>query len=203
MERQIQNFRDKIVASKEMFREVKSIEEKSKLDGTFRSGDEQKRKGMSKVLQRPRVIRENRNMLSKSLPNTYPFEDPMADEEFRHRYGELRGDEVATVLSKTVGHVANDAGLDTGDTNFVVGEFTEIVGFTRPKVHVFDEEYDDFGDTHGATSRCATGTTGKSISPSRGASRGSSTAMLQSNTNTRQSTAKSRYVASAPTHHGE
>ena len=203
MERQIQNFRDKIVATKEMFREVKAIEEKRRLDGTFRSGDGQKRKNMSKLLQRPRVIRENRSMLTKSLPNTYPFENPMTDEEFRHRYGELRGDEVATVLSQTVVHVANDAGLNTSDTSFVVGEFTEIVGFTRPKVHVFDKEYDDFGDTYGATSRCATGKTGKSMSTSRGASRGSSTAMSQRNANTRQSTAKSRYVAFAPTHHGK
>eukprot|EP00802_Teleaulax_amphioxeia_P002431 Tamp_02433.p1 GENE.Tamp_02433~~Tamp_02433.p1 ORF type:complete len:763 (-),score=161.52 Tamp_02433:525-2813(-) len=194
MERQIQDFRDKIVATKEKFREAKAIEEQRRLDGTFRLDDTQKKKGMSKVLQRPRVINENRSLLGNSMPKTYPFEDPLTDEEFRTRYGELRGDEVLTVLSKTVVHVNSDEGLDTSDSNFVVDEFNEIVGFTRPKVHVLDEEYDDFGDTYGATSRCATGMTGKSVSPSRRTSRMSTAALPQSNASTRHSTAASRCV---------
>jgi hypothetical protein len=156
LEQQISHFGRKINSLKEAFREARDEEERLKLENLT----EPSKKGAptGKIIKRPLAIKENRTILNSTLPSTYPFEDDLNDEQRREQYALLRGDETLTMLCNTAAYVKSDEGLQRNGIDFIGQEFKELVGHTRPRVHVLEDEYDDMGETFGASSTGATAT---------------------------------------------
>jgi len=80
------------------------------------------------------------------------------------------------VIRQTTVQVKEDDGMHTNDRNFVIDEFKELVGHTRPRVRVATDDSDDLADASRRTTTAATSSESRrGARATQGARRGAST----------------------------